>query len=217
MNDYDRRRYEMLVRIKQFGIDNAADMNGVATTKFGIITTLVDEIETESAEQESGFSEAAQQFEVKGTARENLRDRMADTRDTARGMEPDFDGIYNKFRFERGLNDASLLARARAFIIEAGPYGGDFKNYGLSDDIVAELTALADAFEATFATTATATAEHVEATASVADKISQAMVQTRSVSPIVLNIYATDPGKQAAWRSASHVEKPPKKKAPPTP
>jgi hypothetical protein len=217
MNDYDRRRYEMLVRVKQFGIDNAADMNPTATNKFTIIGTLVDEIESESAEQQSGFSEAAQQFEVKGTARENLRDRMADTRDTARGMEPDFDGIYNKFRFERGLNDASLLARARAFIIEAGPYKSDFANYGLSPDIVTELTTLADAFEATFATTATATAEHVEATATVADKISQGMIETRSVSPIVLNIYANDFGKQTAWRSASHVEKPPKKKTPPTP
>lgn len=217
MNDYDRRRYEMLVQVKQFGIDNTADMNTTAQNKFTIIGTLVDEIETESAEQQSGFSEAAQQTAVKGTARENLRDRMADTRNTARGMEPDFDGIYNKFRFERGMNDASLLARARAFIIEAAPYKSDFANYSLSPDIVAELTTLADAFEATFATTATATAEHVEATASVADKISQGMIQTRSVSPIVENIYSTDPGKLAAWRSASHVEKPPKKKAPPTP
>ena len=217
MNDYDRVRYEMLVRVRQYSIDNAADMNPTATTKFANIGILVDDIETDSAEQQSGFSEAAQQTAVKGTARENLRDRMADTRDTAQGMEPDFDGIYNKFRFERGMNDASLLARDRAFIIEAVPYKSDFANYGLSPDIAGELTILADAFEATFSTSATARAEHVEATASVADKISKAMIETRSVSPIVLNIYANDPGKRAAWLSASHVEKPPKKKTPPTP
>jgi hypothetical protein len=32
MNDSERRRYEMLVRVKQFGIDNAADFTGIATT-----------------------------------------------------------------------------------------------------------------------------------------------------------------------------------------
>ena len=217
MNDYDRVRYEMLIRVKQFSIDNAADMNPTATLKFTNIGTYVDDIETDSAEQQSGFSEAAQQTAVKGTARENLRDRMADTRDTAQGMEPDFDGIYNKFRFERGLNDVSLLARARAFIIEAVPYKSDFANYGLSPDIAGELTLLADAFEATFATSASARAEHVEATASVADKISKGMIETRSVSPIVLNIYANNPGKQAAWRSASHVERPKATQPPPTP
>lgn len=77
-------------------------------------------------------------------------------------------------------------------------FKSDLANYSLSPDIITELTALADAFEATFTTAATATAEHGEATTSVADKISQAMIETRSVSPIVLNIYASDPGKRAA-------------------
>ncbi|MGE3465811.1 MAG: hypothetical protein AB7J13_02665 [Pyrinomonadaceae bacterium] len=39
----------------------------------------------------------------------------------------------------------------------------------------------------------------------------------RTVDGIVQNKYANDPGKLAAWLSAKHVEKAPKKKAPPTP
>ncbi|MCC6326978.1 MAG: hypothetical protein IT174_00575 [Acidobacteria bacterium] len=114
MNDSDRRRYEMLVRVKQFGIDNAGDFSGIATTKFNLVGTLVDDAEAKSAAQQSGFSEAAQQFEVKDTARENLRDLMSDTARTARSMEYEFDGIADKFRFQRNMNDADLLARARA-------------------------------------------------------------------------------------------------------
>jgi hypothetical protein len=42
------------------------------------------------------------------------------------------------------------------------------------------------------------------------------MVIVRILDAIVKNKYANDPGKLAAWISASHVEKPPKKKEPPT-
>lgn len=214
MNDSDRQRYEMLVRVKQFGIDNAGDFSGIATTKFSEIGTLVDDTEAKSAAQQSGFSEAAQQFEVKDTARENLRDLMSDTARTARSMEYEFDGIADKFRFQRNMSDADLLARARAFIIEAAPYNANFKDYGLSPDIVAELTPLADAFEATFATTASATSEHVAATAEISSKIREGMVAVRILDGIVQNKYSNDPGKLAAWLSAKHVEKAPKKQTP---
>jgi hypothetical protein len=70
-----------------------------------------------------------------------------------------------------------------------------------------------DAFEASFSSTASATAEHV---ADVAAKIRQGMIKVRILDGIVRNVYANNPGKLAAWLSASHVEKAPKKKATPT-
>jgi hypothetical protein len=42
-------------------------------------------------------------------------------------------------------------------------------------------------------------------------------VAARILDGIVQNKYANNPGKLAAWLSASHVEKAPKKKDPPTP
>lgn len=83
---------------------------------------------------------------------------MAATHDAGLGIAPDFDSVYDKFRFERGMNGASLLARGRAFIIEAVPQKSGFDNYGMSKDIAGELTTLANAFEATYATTASETA-----------------------------------------------------------
>ncbi len=70
------------------------------------------------------------------------------------------------------------------------------------------------AFEATFPTTAPATAEHVQATADDAAKVPQGMVIVRTLDGIVRNVYSADPGKLAAWISASHVEKAPKKQTP---
>lgn len=214
MNDDNRRRYEMQVRVTQFGVDNAGDFTGIATTKFSEMATLVNEIEATSSAQQSGFGEAAQQFEVKDTARENLRDEMSDISRTAKSMEYAFDGISNKFRFQRNMSDANMLAKARAFETEANPYKSDFEAYGLSANFIADLTAAADAFEASFSNTASATAEHVAATADTSAQVREGMVIVRILDGIVKNKYANDPGKLAAWISASHVEKAPKKKSP---
>lgn len=214
MNDDNRRRYEMQVRSAQFGVDNAADFTGIGTTKFAELSALVNDLELTSAAQAAGFAEAAQQFEVKDTARENLRDEMSDISRTAKAMEYAFDGISNKFQFQRNMSDAAVLAKARAFATEAAPYNADFKDYGLAGSFLADLTTAADAFEASFSNTASATAEHVTATADEAAKVRDGMVIVRVLDGIVKNIYANNPGKLAAWLSASHVEKAPKKKDP---
>ena len=75
----------------------------------------------------------------------------------------------------------------------------------------------ADAFEASFFSTASAKAEHVAATADMSAKVRQGMIKLRVADGYVRNRYANNPGKLAAWLSASHVEKAPKKKTPPTP
>jgi hypothetical protein len=59
-----------------------------------------------------------------------------------------------------------------------------------------------------------AQAEHVSATAETSSKLRQINVAVRTVDGIVRNKYANDPGKLAAWASARHVEKAPKKKQP---
>lgn len=60
-------------------------------------------------------------------------------------------------------------------------------------------------------------AEHVSATAETASKLRQMNVAVRTLARLGKNKYTNNPGKLAAWISASHVEKAPKKKDPPTP
>ena len=207
MNDSDRKRSDMQIRVEQFGVDNAPDFPAFPTTLFADLAVIVNDVQSTSAAQQSGFGESAQQYEVKDTWRENLRDEMSAISRTAKSMEYAFDGISNKFFFQRNMADADMLAKARAWQTELIPYKSDFVNYGLSGTFIGELTAAADAFEASFSTTASATAEHVAATAGVSAKIRQGMIIVRTLDGIVRNIYANNPGKLAAWLSASHVEK----------
>jgi len=219
MNDSERRRYECFLRIKQFGIDNAADFAAipVAVTNFGVITTEVDFLDEQGAEQQEGFGDARGATDVKGTARENLREELSDIARTARSMEYQFDGISDRFRMPRNSSDQTLLATGRAWVDEATPIVADFVAYGMAATFVTDLTAACDAFEATFGPQASAIDDHVEATADIGESVRRGMVARRILDGIVRNVYKNDPGKLAAWTSASHIEKPPKKTETPTP
>ena len=219
MNDNERRRYEMLVRVNQFGIDNAADfpIATIGGEKFNLLGGAISKIDGSSADQQAGYAESKQQFEIKDTRREDLRDLMSAISRTARSMEYDIDGIADKFRFIRNQPDEILLAKGSAFLAEATPYEDDFIAYGLPADFLTDLGTAIDNFSASFNATASATAEHVEATANNSANIREGMILVRTLEAIVKNKYANNPGKLAAWTSASHVEKAPKKATPPSP
>ena len=56
--------------------------------------------------------------------------------------------------------------------------------------------------------------ERVATTALIGESIRRGMIALRILDAVMRNIYATQPGKLAAWLSASHVERAPKKKVP---
>jgi hypothetical protein len=116
------------------------------------------------------------------------------------------------------LSDVHLLAKARAFVDDIVDYKTDFIAFGMPATFDAALNIAANAFEATFPTVDTAVAEHIAGTASTSALIRQGMVIVRILDGIAKNVYATDPGKYAAWSAAAHVERDPKPKpAAPTP
>lgn len=219
MNDQDRRRHEMQLRVVQIGVDNAADYAGIAiaVSSFAELTTLTGEVASSSAAQQSGTAEVAQQYEIKDTLREDLRDQMSAISAITKSMEYAFDGIQDKFYFRRNMADADLLARARAFIIEAAPLENDFKAYGMPAGFISDLTAAADAFEASFGATDSAKAEHIAARAEIAAKVALGMKKVRILDPVMRQLYTNNPGKLAAWIAAQHVEKAPSSPKPPPP
>ena len=156
------------------------------------------------------------EIEQKGTAREILRTDVAAIADMAVGMEPDFDGISDLFRFRRNLADADLLALARAFFTNSITNEADFIDYGLPATFRNDLAGRADAFETEIGDASTAKAERVGAGQALAASVAAAMQLKRTMDPIVRTKYAGNPGKLAAWTSASTVKKAPKP-TPPTP
>ncbi len=120
MDDNERRRIDMFVRVRQFGIDNATDFpsGSIGETQFAVISAVLDETEQFAENQAASFGDARQLFVMKDTARENLREDLYEISRTARAMEYQFNGIAARFKMPRSQSDQNLLAIARAFHTE---------------------------------------------------------------------------------------------------
>jgi hypothetical protein len=107
----------------------------------------------------------------------------------------------------RNQSDQSMLATARAWGTDLPAVEATFIDFGMPATFVADLDAAADDFEASIAPAADAVDDRVEATAEIDASDHTGMVALRICDAIIKNIYANNPGKLAAWLSASHVER----------
>ena len=214
MDDNERRRVEMFIRVRQFGVDNTADFpaGSIGAVQFAAIDTALSQTEQFATDQAASSGDARQLFVNKDTARENLREDLSEIVRTARSMDYQFDGIAAKFKMPRSLSDQNLLATARAFHEESLAYDADFQAYGMDKNFRAELQTAIDAFDNSMNPTGTAIDEQVAATAQIGSAIRQGMIARRILEGVIKNKYRTNVGKLAAWFSASHIERAPKSK-----
>lgn len=218
MNDRLRRDHESCARCAEFLSENSADFNvGVVMTKRVAFVAAVTDTEAKDGALAGFGGETSMEFEQKETARSILRAAIAEIADMANGMEPDFDGISDLFRFRRNLPDASLLALGRAFDTNSATYEADFIALGLDPAFRSNLRTAADEFEGATDAASTAKGERVGEAAALAAAVKLEMQMKRSLDPIVRTKYKGNVAKIAAWASAFHVEKAPSKSKPPTP
>lgn len=219
MDSDERRRVEMFIRVRQFGVDNVADFpaGSIGATQFAAINTAIEEVEQFAGDQSASSGDARQLFVTKDTARENLREQMFEIVRTARSMVYQFDGIDAKFRMPRSQSDQNLLAAARGFYEDSNNYNSDFKDYGLSATFRADLQTAITAFEDSLDPTGTAIDDQVAATANIGEAIRRGMIARRILEGVAKNKYNSNVGKLAAWLSACHIEKAPVAKKPSNP
>lgn len=214
MDDRERRRYEMFVRVRQFLTDNAASfpVGSIGAAQLTEISAVIDLLDQLAGDQAAGFGEARFSFAGKKSARENVREDLSEIARTAHSMSYQFPHIDEKFRVPANRNDQQMLAAANAFLTEATPLAADFVTYGMPNGFLTDLQADIAAFENALGTTGSAIDSHVEATADIDEAVRRGMIAVRILNGVVKNIFRNDAGRLAAWTSASHIEKDPKKK-----
>jgi hypothetical protein len=139
MNDIERRRYNMLIRVRDFGLENAADFpNGsVGATNFTAVGEAITELNQYMATQTSGVSKS--QTSNKASARSELRQMLKTINVTAQSIAVDNPSIIETFRMPRGDNDQQLLAKARSFATEAALVKTEFVEFGLAGSFINDL------------------------------------------------------------------------------
>lgn len=209
MTDDEVKRYDCGMGMSEFANSNTSlfPARSVQEEQIAVIDTELAYLNTQGGKQAGGFAESSQQYQVKDTARENLREAMSSISSTSKSMIYQFDGIVDKFRMPRGSRDADLLNGGRAFATEALPYEADFIRYQMPATFIADLNAKITAFENSYGPTIDATSEHVEATAEIGASIRRIMVARRILIGVMKNVLSSSTGKYTAWISASHIEK----------
>src|SRR5437870_3746571 len=117
MNVLDIRRYEMLVRVRQFGAahPDAFPATSLGGQMFAAVGLAVDALDQQGASQVPGLGAAKEATASKAAARAALHETLDAVSHTARALALDTPGLDDKFRLPRSRNDQRLLNAARAF------------------------------------------------------------------------------------------------------
>lgn len=219
MNDSDTRRMEMFIRVDQFATTEAALFPAASFQSELLITLrqIISDLETQASAQASGKGSARQGGQSKEVARQELRASLEAISRTARVMSATIPGLENKFRAPRSVSDQQLLAIARAFAADALPIKAEFIKRGLPASFIEDLNADIAALEEATTHRMQGTQEHITATAAIDELIDRGIQAVRELDAIMRNLLANNPARLAAWMSASHVERPPRRPKQPGP
>ena len=230
MDDSERRRYGTFRRVREYGTTRNAEFPAatLAGRLFSNLNAVIEELDTLSATQASEHSATLESSAGKASARDELRSDLEPISRAARVMALTMPGFEDKFRMPRSVSDQALLATARAFAADALPLKAEFIQRGLPDTFLEDLAADIETFEQAINRKIQRHEARVAATAAIDDAVERGINLVRELDAIMRNKYAGDPSSLAAWISASHTERRPRRSgsnpnpptqppAPPTP
>ena len=219
MDDVTRNRIDAFDRCSQWFIDNAAGVNSNVKLKNLAVdfNTDLTTLHTEAGEQSGAVSESEEQTDVKGTSREDCVAIAQKVSRAAKAAEPEQPGIQARYPYPRNLNDEDLVNLLRSYAIGGATDNQILQDYSAPADWVTQCTAKANAFEAAGQAQAAAQGDKIGKRALILSLVDRLMQMKRTATYIIENVFENDVAALASWKSASHVEVPPKKKVPPTP
>ena len=208
MNDWERRLYEMFLRVLTFLQANAADFTNIpaVAATVTVLTTEIPVLGNLGEAKVSDTTTARDKTIFRGDKRFAVRDAMEDISDMWRPMAKNYENAFNKFRMPRG-SDQLLIDTGRSFVAEATPLKAAFVGRGMSDTFIEDLIAKIDAFEASIQESSSAKIERVGTNASFKPSLDACREAVADVDPIVKMVYRTNAQKRAEWLVASHVER----------
>lgn len=217
MDSRETRRYDAFQRVKTFGQDNTVDfaVGSTAQANFTIIGQVITGLDNAKAGQKPGRNTS------KETLLDAIRLDIQNITRTASAIALAEPGFADSFRPPANGNEGALLTTADKFL----------QQFAAQPALVAKF--VAHEMDANFVTNlqndrvAVTTAQNqqesnreagVGNTATIGQLIAQGMKALTTLDAIMHNKYSSNPDRLAAWFTASHIERNPKRgKTPPAP
>jgi hypothetical protein len=199
--------------VREFAIAHSADFPAASrgAVVIAALQTAITETEKQAAAQDAANLDRQEATEEKQAAINTLLTLMRAVNSTARSMDSLFPGMADQFKMVRSNGDQATLNRARAYITEATPIQARFTDRGLPATFLADLQTAIDAVEEADNRQSAALAAQTAATAGVTAALKELRAAMREFGSIARNTYRNDPATLAAFKSASRVERAPKK------
>jgi hypothetical protein len=213
MKDTERRRLEMFIRVREFGLAHAAQfpLTSFAGEQLAIVDSAINALESHASVQSSGRSTVRQSATSKAVALDELMSDLEAISRTARAMGRTMPGLADKFRIPHNQSNQNVLAVARATATDALPLKAEFIRRGMPTNFLEDLQADIDEMERSITRKAQGAGAQVAATAAIDTEIERGMNAVRELDPFMRNTFSSDPATLAAWQSASHVERAPRR------
>jgi hypothetical protein len=198
------RKYQMLVRVRDFG-DAHRDLfpaRSVTGKLFAAVAAAADALQQHQTTELAGRGGEQDGALSKAAARTALRRQVQAIAKTAQAAEAP--GLTGKFRASLACSDERLLAQARMFLIEAKPLEEAFVAHDLPPDFLKSLRAAIDAFEQAMRERASGRDQRIAARASIDGVMEEGLRAVRRLSGLVPN-KLEDRAIVALWNAARRV------------
>ncbi len=213
MTRYEKRRTEMLQRVRAFGITHITDFpaESLAGRTFAEVGRIVAELSNFETGQISGQGLNRSTGTTKAVARAAVSEDLKAISRVAQSLELDQPGIADKFQYPRSGSARALLAAARSFAVEAAAIREHFVTHELPADFLEDLSADIAVLAKVIEDQTAASVESVALNRTVESVVKQGMLAVKRLDALVRNRFRTDKSTLAAWASASRVDRPPRK------
>jgi hypothetical protein len=205
MHVFERRQYDMLVRVRDFGdrYGHLFPTSSVARQNFETVAAALTELDAQDlTHMAASVSARAHRKEI---AREALLTRLQAISQTARVLAEDAPGLDLQFPMPTSVSDQTLLTTGRKFVRDAELLSSPFLAHGMPASFVADLNALVDGFERAVRDRGVGREARRAARVSTRAALASGRAAVRSLDAFVTNHLRDDEVTRTVWEQAHRV------------
>ena len=203
MTSFNKRVYEMLIRIRVFAAryQNLFAAGSPAKQLFDEIEGSVQKLAASKNSQTAGDGDVRRSSQDRALARQALRNQLLAISRTAQGL-----GLSD-FWLARDKGDRALVDNGHRFIERAEPLKTVFIAGHLPPDFIEQLKTAVEKLEKIIADQFLKEGSRIAATSAIDEARNAALSALQRLNPLMENLLRDDPPALRLWQSARHIER----------
>ena len=207
MTAIEVRRYEMLVRVHEFGQAHSDwfPPSSVGAESLATVAAAVAQLREQAISHQVAGRDGRHRTM---RARKALLARLTAIAKTASVLAEDTPGLDEPFHYTKKQRDQALITTARAFAQEAAAFEARFVAHGMPATFVAELNAEIEALAQAIRHAELGRRSRVATRASMAAAVESGSAAVRKLEVVIANARRDDPATMADWERSRRVDLP---------